>query len=502
MTTGTDTETEIRIEPERAEPDLDQCRRIAALQASKTLISQIAAMEKLLRIYDPDNSTVLQAGESLLNTLEDLFEDSAQLEVKFWRDCIFINGQRLRCDISNFAAYKLLLGQAQRIEVEKVLFGRGITREEAIRFFGWLNSVESAGTKGSDVVTGVASEGFEHIALVPGLQVEQQLDSLGIRTLTKPERAKQAFFAALGSAREVLLAQSSQGAASMRRAKRAVQTAVDVLLEDESSLLALAAIKDHDEYTFSHSVNVCIFSLAIGHGLGFHRSCLSKLGIAALFHDIGKTMVPQDVLNKVGILDVNEWKIIRDHTVMGVRQLSRMPRCNEHVLHSLIVAFQHHINLDLSGYPAVPPYSSLGLFSRIVRIADTFDAMTTERPYRNKVYSPYEAIRYLVSESGTKFDPILVKAFTRAIGVFPIGTVVRLASGEVGIVVKRSRLSGDPNRPTMRVLIDGKGNPTGEGGLIDLGETDPRTGEFRYSVMETLSCKDLGVNPRDYLMPY
>jgi HD-GYP domain-containing protein (c-di-GMP phosphodiesterase class II) len=186
---------------------------------------------------------------------------------------------------------------------------------------------------------------------------------------------------------------------------------------------------------------------------------------------------------------------------MGVRQLSRMPRCNEHVLHSLIVAFQHHINLDLSGYPAVPPYSSLDLFSRIVRIADTFDAMTTERPYRNKVYSPYEAIRYLVSESGSKFDPILVKAFTRAIGVFPVGTVVRLTSGEVGIVVKRSRLSGDPNRPTMRVLIDGKGNPTGEGALIDLGVTDPRSGEFMYSVMETLSCKDLGVNPRDYLMP-
>jgi len=483
------------------EPDLEQAAHVASLQASKTLISQMAAIQRLLKIYDPDNSTVLQAGDALMLTLKDLFGDSPEVELKFWRDCVFVNGERLRCDISNFASYKYLLGQALRLQVEKIKFDAGISREETIKFFCWLDSLESAGAKGIEVTEGAASEGFCHIAVVPALVVEEQLDSLGIKALSKPERAKRAFFAALGSAKEMLLSQTSQGAASMRRAKRAVHTTIDVLLEDESSLLALAAIKDHDEYTFAHSVNVCIFSLAIGHSLGFHRSCLAKLGVAALFHDIGKTAVPQDVLNKIGILDVNEWKTIREHTVMGVRQLSKMPRCNEHILHSLIVAFQHHINLDLSGYPAVPAYSSLDLFSRIVRIADTFDAMTTERPYRNKVYSPYEAIRYLVSQAGSKFDPILVKAFARAIGVFPVGTVVRLSTGEVGIVVRRSHLSGDPNRPIMRVLLDGKGKPTPESRLIDLGQSDPRTGEFIYSVVETLSSKDLGVNMRDYLMP-
>jgi HD-GYP domain-containing protein (c-di-GMP phosphodiesterase class II) len=501
MSEPVDTLTETRLETKRAESDIDQARHVASLQASRTLLSQIAAIQKLIKIYDPDNTTVLQAGDALMNTLKDLFEDMPNVELKFWRDCVFVNSERLRCDISNFAAYKYLLGQAQRLEIEKTMFEAGISREEAIRFYCWLDSVESAGAKGLAIANGIASEGFNHISVVPATHIEQQLDSIGIRSLSKPERAKRAFFAALGSAKEILLSQTSQGAASLRKAKRAVQTAVDVLLEDESSLLALAAIKDHDEYTFTHSVNVCIFSLAIGHSLGFHRSCLSRLGIAALFHDMGKTSVPQDVLNKIGILDVNEWKTIRDHPIMGVKQLSRMPRCDGHILHSLIVAFQHHINLDLSGYPVVPPHSSLDLFSRIVRIADTFDAMTTERPYRNKVYSPYEAIRYLVSQAGSKFDPILVKAFARAIGVFPVGTVLRLSTGEVGIVVRRSHLSGDPNRPIMRVLLDNKGNPTPEGRLIDLGQTDPRTGDFFYSVVETLSCKDLGVNLRDYLMP-
>jgi len=482
-------------------PDVDKARHAASIQAAKMLLSQIAAIQKLLKIYDPENATVLQAGDALLATLKDLFADLPSAELKFWRDCIFVNGERLRCDVSNFAAYKFILVQAQRLEIEKITFEAGITREEVIRFYRFLDSVETAGSKGTAITGRLASEGFTHVSLAAAAHVEQQLDDVGIKSLSKPERAKRAFFAALGSAKEILTSQTSQGAASMRKAKRAVHTAVDILLEDESSLLALAAIKDHDEYTFSHSVNVCIFSLATGHSLGFSRNHLSKLGIAALFHDIGKTSVPQDVLNKIGLLDVNEWKAIREHTVMGVRRLSRMPRCNEHILHSLIVAFQHHLNIDQSGYPLVPPFGSLDIFSRIVRIADTFDAMTTERPYRNKVYSPYEAIRYLASQAGTKFDPILVKAFARAIGVFPIGTVLRLGTGEVGIVVRRSNLSGDPNRPTMRVLLDSTGSPTAESRLIDLGQTDPKTGQFAHTVVETLSCKDLGVNPRDYLMP-
>ena len=185
---------------------------------------------------------------------------------------------------------------------------------------------------------------------------------------------------------------------------------------------------------------------------------------------------------------------------MGVRKLSKMPSCNEHMLHSIIVAFQHHLNMDMSGYPKVPAEISLDLFSRIVRIADTFDAMTTERPYRNKVYSPHDAIRYLVAQAGTKFDPVLVKAFASAMGIFPVGTVLRLNTGEVGIVVRRSELSGDPDRAMVRAIVDSQGNQVTDERLIDLGVVDPSTGEFIYSVVDALSCKDAGVDPRDYLL--
>jgi HD-GYP domain-containing protein (c-di-GMP phosphodiesterase class II) len=477
----------------------ERSEHLAELQTARALIVQIAAVQRLLRIYRPNNAAVSQAGESLMETLQLLFRDLAAVEIRFWRDCIFVNGDRLRCDVANFAAYKSMLAQTGRLEIEKVEISNGVGREEIIDFLKLLDALDCEHIKGEDVVDRLVSEGFAHISLVPSAQ-SKQLEDLGIQSLNSQERAKRAFYAALGSAKETLVTQTSQGVVSIRKAKRAVHAAADALLEDETSVLALATIKDHDEYTFSHSVNVCIFSLAIGQRLGLHRNWLGRLGIAALFHDIGKTSVPTGVLNKIGVLDVDEWKAIRQHTLTGVKSLCKMPKTSEHMMHSMIVAFQHHINLDLSGYPDVPPETSLDLFSRIVRIADTFDAMTTQRPYRNKVYSPHEAIRYLVSQAGIKFDPVLVKAFAAAMGIYPIGTVLRLDSGEIGIVVRRSELSGDADRAMIRVIVDREGNQIEREEFIDLGEVDPDSGEFIYQVTETLSCQDLGVNPRNYLV--
>jgi HD-GYP domain-containing protein (c-di-GMP phosphodiesterase class II) len=481
------------------EPADERSERTIDLQAARTLVIQTAAVQRLLRIYRPNNAAVIQAADSLMESLGAFFTEMSDLEIRFWRDCIFVCGDRLRCDVSIFTAYKSLLGQSVRLEIEKVELTAGITREEMVDFLKLLDALDTEHVKGDAVVERILSDGFKHVAVVPSVR-SQELEDLGLQALDSQERAKRAFYAALGSAKETLITQSSQGVVNLRKAKRAVQAAADAMLEDETSVLALATIKDHDEYTFTHSVNVCVFSLAIGHRLGLHRNWLGRLGMAALLHDIGKTSVPTGVLNKIGVLDVDEWKAIREHTLMGVKGLCKLPKTSEHMIHAMIVAFQHHINLDLSGYPDVPEDTSLDLFSRIVRIADTFDAMTTERPYRNKVYSPHEAMRYLISEAGIKFDPVLVKAFAAAMGIYPIGTVLRINTNAIGIVVRRSELSGEPDRALIRVILDHTGNQISDEVFLDLGEVDPDTGEFIYQVTETLSCRDLGVNPRDYLL--
>jgi HD-GYP domain-containing protein (c-di-GMP phosphodiesterase class II) len=456
-------------------------------------------MQRTIRIYQPNNSTVIQAAEAILPSLGVLFEDGSDVEIRFWRDCIFVNGDRVRCDVSNFSAYKHLLGRTAELRVEKLIVSRKVKADDIIAFMKLLATAEDEGLEGEDLARMMEEARIRELSIVPASEVED-LEDLGVKTLTNKERARRAFHSALGSVKEILLSQSPQGSTSLRKAKRAVQSAADSLLDDESSILALAAIKDHDDYTFTHSVNVCVFSLAIGQRLGLHKSWLARLGIAALFHDIGKIAVPTAVLNKIGVLETDEWRALRRHTVIGVRKLSRISRCDEQVLHALIVAYQHHLNLDLSGYPEVPEDTSIDLFSRIVRIADTFDAMTTQRPYRNKVYSPHDAIRHLVTEAGAKYDPTLVKAFAGAMGIYPIGTVLRLNTGAVGMVVRKSELTSDLDRPTVRLLLDRAGNPPEDEELIDLGTIDPASGEFIYSVVDTLSCQDMGVNPRDYLL--
>ena len=239
----------------------DRAEYLADLQTARAFITQVSAVQRLLRIYRPNNAAVSQAGDSLMETIQSLFRDANVVEIRSWRDCIFVNGDRLRCDVSNFASYKSLLAQTGRLEIEKLEFKNGVTREEIIDFLKLLDTLDGEHVKGDDVADRIVSEGFQHVGIVPSAE-SKKLEDLGIKALTSQERAKRAFYAALGSAKETLITQTSQGVVSLRKAKRAVHAAADALLEDEISVLALATIKDHDEYTFSHSVNVCIFSLA------------------------------------------------------------------------------------------------------------------------------------------------------------------------------------------------------------------------------------------------
>ncbi len=151
----------------------------------------------------------------------------------------------------------------------------------------------------------------------------------------------------------------------------------------------------------------------------------------------------------------------------------------------MTIAFQHHINIDFSGYPKIPSDMPIDVFSRIIRIADTFDALTTRGPYRNRVYSPHDAMRYLVDQAGVKFDPVVVKAFASALGLFPIGTILSLNTGEIG---------------TVPLIAHASGNRVDEKGYTDLRFIDKETGEFVYSVTSALSFRDIGINPSDYLL--
>ncbi len=234
------------------------------------------------------------------------------------------------------------------------------------------------------------------------------------------------------------------------------QEAVDSILEElrnnKSALLNLVNLKTFDDYTYVHSFNVTIYSLIIGMDLYLNEEKLRKLGLGAIFHDIGKMTIPIEILNKKGSLTSEEYEIIKSHTKEGYKILGKVPNMPAVSRH---VALSHHERCDGKGYPKGLTCDKIPLFSRIVAVADVYDALTTERPYRKKIL-PHEAIEILMASAGPHLDFEMVRIFEKRIAPYPIGTTVRLTTGEVGVV--KDVKYGFTTRPTIKVLYDKNGN--------------------------------------------
>jgi HD-GYP domain-containing protein (c-di-GMP phosphodiesterase class II) len=309
--------------------------------------------------------------------------------------------------------------------------------------------------------------------------------------------AKKTFFRAIQSTKNVMLSARRGKAVDLRQAKRAVQSIVDLILQEEFSLLGLTAIKNHDEYTFQHCVNVSILSIALGQRLGLSKKMLGELGVAALLHDLGKAAIPPWVLNKPGKLTNEEWKLMLDHPVQGVKMIARMRGLNDLALRSMIVAYEHHINVDKSGYPKLEGHLEQSLFSRIVAIVDCFDAMTAHRAYRKSAFPPYAALHQIIAQNRDKFDPLLLKAFINTVGMYPAGTAVLLDTNEIAVVVHHN--THDIFRPRVQVVADKDRKPVQGGAVVDLSARDEVSGAYAVTIVSALDPDEYGINIADVL---
>ncbi|MGE5613671.1 MAG: HD-GYP domain-containing protein [Bacillota bacterium] len=230
--------------------------------------------------------------------------------------------------------------------------------------------------------------------------------------------------------------------------KRMVNKILDELLKNDDILYNLSEIKYVDDYTFEHSVNVCILSLITGIGLGFDINILRELGTGAMLHDIGKLCIPRRILKKPSQLTVEEFEEIKKHTFLGYEILKRSGNIS---LASSYIAFGHHERYDGSGYPLQLKKENIQIFARIVAIADVYDALTSDRVYRKKL-KPHEVYDYITSLGVHHFDPRVIESFVRYVTVYPVGTGVLLNTRERAIVVRHNRLY--PTRPVVRVIYD------------------------------------------------
>lgn len=235
--------------------------------------------------------------------------------------------------------------------------------------------------------------------------------------------------------------------------KNTVSDIVDDILNNSDNIIVnMLDIKNFDDYTYEHSVNVAVYSIILGKSLNYSVRDLNKLGIGAILHDIGKILIPPNILFKDGKLTDEEYQIIKDHSELGYDYI-KGTRGVSPVSKAAILS--HHERLDGSGYPRNKKGDELHEFAKIVAITDVYDALTSDRAYRDR-WPVHEAISYIMSNSDQKFDNFFVNKFVRNLAIYPNGTMVRLSNGQKAIVKEQN--SNYPTRPILRIVEDAKGN--------------------------------------------
>ena len=278
----------------------------------------------------------------------------------------------------------------------------------------------------------------------------------------------------------------------MEDVRAVVSELVDSVMRNPDAQMCLTQLKNRDEYTAQHSVNVCVLSLAFGRHLGMSRADLNLLGTGALLHDIGKLKTPLEILNKPGRLTDEEFRHMKEHPAHGralLSQIADMPP------EAIDVAFGHHERLEGHGYPRGLKAEEISVWSKMVAIVDVYDAITSDRVYHDGM-APTEALTRMYEWRIRDFDPDLLEQFIQCIGIYPIGSLVELSSGEVGVVISinpRFRL-----RPKVALVLDGDKNPYFPTRVVDLARFVDQASES-YTVYRVLEPNAYNVDIQQQL---
>ncbi|RJP85556.1 MAG: HD-GYP domain-containing protein [Desulfobacteraceae bacterium] len=457
-------------------------------KAKGEMINQLAVVLRSAEVHHVDNIAVTNA----ISRLEALVSEFVQLEniliLELRGEFFFVNEFRIRYSSEVMINFDYLVRLFKSLDVGTLVFQNDLSAADISVLTKVL--VEAS----SGVSFEVLQEKLSH---VNSIQIEKLKHVIEADLLDTRKMVKKTYFKAVSVAKSVMSSiRSGDEAVDLKKAKRMVVSMVNHILDEEQLLLGMASIKDYDEYTYHHSVNVSIFSISLGQRLGLSMKQLTELGMVALFHDIGKMVIPTEILNKPTRLNDEEWGVIKKHPVEGVRILLKMKRLDYTSIRSAIVSFEHHIFYNNTGYPSVKKYPPLDLYSRIVSLADQYDAMTSARVYSRTPMSPDKALNLMMKQAGTQLDPLLLQFFINMVGVYPIGTLVMLDSNELGLVYEINPIFVD--RPHIMILTDRLGQRVTVH-PFDLSNKNEE-GAFQKSIVKTMDANAYKVNLAEYLL--
>jgi len=406
-------------------------------QLADELLRRVAASLRSAQLYSPGHPIIGRNLESLSAALQMMHGLQPTVTIGLVGDEVIVDDMPMaRADMLGPFVRRL-----QQAGVERITIDRGVTLEEITGFLAAITTI--------DARQGDAAETFPALAhiRVGRVTVDQRVEG----SLTDMATIKRLYSDAVSVAGDVWDSAQTEGHPDATAARSMIDGLAQAVAQNRTALLALTTLKNYDNYTFTHMVNVSILTMGQARGLGIDGSLLREFGLAALMHDIGKVRTPLDILNKPDKLTDEEFVIMKRHVVDGAEILRMTP---DVPALAPVVAFEHHLRVDASGYPAGVTRSSLNIGTMLCSIADVYDAMRSQRHYQ-KAFPTDRILAVLKRNDGTQFDQHLVRRFVQLIGIYPAGNLVRLNTGEVAVVM--NVYAPDPYRPHVRVLIDREG---------------------------------------------
>jgi putative nucleotidyltransferase with HDIG domain len=423
--------------------------KISSNEVQRAAMHLMAAI-KSVSFYPQSHPAVRQPLQELAGIFGNILKEQPEIHLGIVKGVFFMEDHLV---VSPNAAVSALVERLTKKEIDALTIYVGVTPEDLFQFAALLARRETT----SDMLT-------------------KELEKNGVRTIRlgidhlayggsdheAGSAQSQTYFEALSVIRDVIREIEQGGIPSSNRINTVVGTMVTETMKDHTTLLGLAMIKDYDNYTFNHSVNVGILALALGAYIGMTREELRDTNTAGLLHDIGKTGIDKSILNKPGKLTAEEYEQIKKHPEMGAVIIDKMKDIHHRVADAVL---GHHIKFNRSGYPEWAKERIFGTISEIVAVADCYDAATTLRTYSTPV-SPREAIDIMHRLAGTSLNGTIVGKFEEMMGKYPVGTLVRLDTNEIALVVKPHPMEN--KAPSLKVIIDSSGEVLEKPELISL----------------------------------
>jgi putative nucleotidyltransferase with HDIG domain len=410
----------------------------ARAQLADELVRRFAAAYRAGQLYSKGHPIIARNLESFSAAVQLLHSLESSVVLGIVGDEIIVDDQPL----SKGENLGGLVRRLKQIAVERITIDRGVTADEIATL--------------ADAVTHLPVTGEGAAAPFPALPhirvgrvtIEQRIDTSSADMAT----LKRLYGEAVSVAETIWESARTESQPDITVARTMIDGLAQAVSQNRTALLALTTLKNYDNYTFTHMVNVSILTMGQARGLAVEPTLLREFGLAALMHDIGKVRTPLEILNKPDKLTDDEFVIMRRHVIDGAEILRGTP---DMPTLAPVVAFEHHLRLDGSGYPGGVHRPSLNLATQLCSIADVYDAMRSQRQYQN-AHPSDRILEVLKRGNGHQFDQHLVRRFTQLIGIYPAGAVVRLDTGEIGVVVKVH--APDPYRPQTRIVADTAGH--------------------------------------------